>query len=87
MKYGKALHKYFNLLNGDFTAECPNQKWATDISYIRTGRGFLDLSVIRDLYDSSIVAYKTNSEQNINLVLNTIKTTRGKDHCRDETPQ
>ncbi len=31
------------------------------------------LSIIRDLYDNSIVAYKTGTEQNINLVLQTIR--------------
>ena len=76
VKYGEALHRYPNLLNRNFIAERPNQKWLTDISYIRTGQGFLYLSVIRDLYDNSIVAYKTGSEQNINLVLNTIKAAK-----------
>ena len=34
----------------------PDRKWATDISYIKTGQGFLYLSIIRDLYDNSIAA-------------------------------
>ena len=34
------------------------------------------LSVIRDLFDNSIVAYKTGTEQNINLVLSTIRTVK-----------
>lgn len=38
--YGEALHRYPNLLNRNFTAERPNQKWVTDISYIRTAQGF-----------------------------------------------
>jgi transposase InsO family protein len=63
VRYGEALHRYPNLLNRNFTAERPNQKWVTDISYIRTAQGFLYLSVIRDLYDNSIVAYKTGTEQ------------------------
>ena len=79
VKYAGALHRYPNLLNRNFVAEKPNQKWATDISYIRTGQGFLFLSVIRDLYDNSIVAYKTGSEQNINLVLNTIRAAKRKE--------
>ena len=78
-KYGEALHRYPNLLNRDFTADRPNQKWVTDISYIRTGQGFLYLSVIRDLYDNSIVAYKIGTEQNNNLVLNTIKAAKRKE--------
>ena len=51
--YSKALHRYDNLLNRDFNADRPNQKWVTDISYIKTTQGFLYLSVIRDLYDRS----------------------------------
>ncbi len=78
-RYGECLHRYPNLLNRDFHAERPNQKWVTDISYIKTGQGFLYLSIIRDLYDNSIVAYKTGTEQNILLVLNTIKTAKRKE--------
>jgi transposase InsO family protein len=76
VKYGEALHRYPNLLNRNFTADRPNQKWVTDISYIRTGQGFLYLSIIRDLYDNSIVAYKTGTDQSIHLVLNTIREAR-----------
>ena len=71
--YSSALHRYPNLLNREFRADRPNQKWVTDISYIPTKQGFLYLSVIRDLYDNSIVAYKTAPQQTTNLVLNTIK--------------
>ena len=67
------LHKYENLLNRDFHAETPNSKWVTDISYILTRQGVLYLSMIRDLYDNSIVAYKTGTEQSVNLVLDTIR--------------
>lgn len=34
--YSRALHRYDNLLNRDFHADRPNQKWVTDISYIKT---------------------------------------------------
>ena len=82
--YSQALHRYENLLNRDFHADRPNQKWVTDISYIKTGQGFLYLSVIRDLYDRSIVAYKTSTVQNINLVLNTIKSAKRKEKVTAE---
>ena len=78
--YGDCLHRYPNLLNRDFHADRPNQKWVTDISYIKTGQGFLYLSIIRDLYDNSIVAYKTGTEQNIHLVLSTIREARRKEN-------
>ena len=82
--YGDYLHRYPNLLNRDFSAERPNQKWVTDISYIHTKQGVLYLSIIRDLYDNSIVAYKTGTEQNINLVLSTIKEAKKKENVTAE---
>lgn len=77
--YSNILHKYPNLLNRDFKADRPNQKWVTDISYIKTSQGTMYLSVIRDLFDNSIVAYKTGTEQNINLVLSTIRAAKRKE--------
>lgn len=82
--YSKTLHRYDNLLNRDFNAVRPNQKCVTDISYIKTSQGFLYLSVISDLYDRSIVAYKTSTVQNINLVLNTIKEAKRKEKITGE---
>ena len=73
VQMGQQLHKYENLLNRQFSADRPNHKWVTDISYIHTGQGVLYLSMIRDLYDNSIVAYKTASQQTVNLVLDTIR--------------
>jgi len=70
---GQQIHRYENLLNRQFHADRPNAKWVTDISYIHTKEGILYLSMIRDLYDNSIVAYKTASSQTVNLVLDTIR--------------
>ena len=70
---GQQVHRYENLLNREFHADRPNSKWVTDISYIHTRQGVLYLSMIRDLYDNSIVAYKTGTEQTVNLVLDTIR--------------
>ncbi len=82
--YSNRTHRYENLLNRDFRADKPNQKWVTDISYIKTGQGTLYLSVIKDLYDNSIVAYKTGTEQNVNLVLSTIKAAKKKEKVTAE---
>ena len=70
---GQQVHRYENLLNREFHADRPNSKWVTDISYIHTKQGILYLSMIRDLYDNSIVAYKTGTQQTVNLVLDTIR--------------
>ena len=82
--YSTVLHRYDNLLNRDFHAERPNQKWVTDISYIKTSQGTLYLSIIRDLYDNSIIAYKTGTEQNVNLVLSTIRAAKKKEKITAE---
>jgi len=70
---GQQVHRYDNLLKRQFRADRPNAKWVTDISYIHTKEGVLYLSMIRDLYDNSIVAYKTATQQTVNLVLETIR--------------
>lgn len=70
---GQQVHKYENLLNRQFHAQSPNTKWVTDISYIHTKQSVLYLSMIRNLYDNSIVAYKTGIHQTMNLVLDTIR--------------
>jgi len=78
------LHRYANLLNRNFKAECPNSKWVTDISYIPTQQGFLYLSIIRDLFDNSIVAYKTSHQQAVTLVLDTIRSAMEKEEVAGE---
>lgn len=70
---GQQIHRYENLLDRQFTADRPNSKWVTDISCIHTGEGVLYLSMIRDLYDNSIIAYKTAASQTVNLILDTIR--------------
>ena len=70
---GQQVHRYENLLNREFHADKPNIKWVTDISYIQTGQGVLYLSMIRDLYDNSIVACKSAAHQTVDLVLDTIR--------------
>lgn len=83
-KASEYLHRYPNLLNRDFHAQRPNQKWVTDISYIQTGEGVLYLSMIRDLYDNSIVAYKTGTRQTVKLVTDTIRMAKRKEKVTAE---
>lgn len=64
---------YPNNLNRDFSTQRPNEKWVTDISYIQTKQGVLYLSVIKDLYDKSIVAYRYGKDMPASLVINTIR--------------
>ncbi len=76
---GQSIHRYANLLSRHFKAERPNQKWVTDISYIPTAQGFLYLSIIRDLFDNSIIAYQTSRQQTVSLVLDTIHSAMAKE--------
>ena len=79
---GQQVHRYENLLKRQFHANSPNSKWVTGISYIQTKEGVLYLSMIRDLYDNSIVAYKTATQQTVNLVLDTIRLAMKKEKKR-----
>ena len=62
-----------NLLNRDFSASKPNEKWVTDITYIQYGSMNLYLSTIMDLYNNEIVAYKLYNHQQSPLVIDTLK--------------
>lgn len=46
-----------NLLDQDFSADKPNQKWAGDISYLWTQEGWLYLAVIIDLHSRRVVGW------------------------------
>ena len=46
-----------NILNRDFYAEHIGQKWVSDLTYIRTGEGWLYLTTIMDLADRKIVGW------------------------------
>jgi putative transposase len=46
-----------NVLNREFEAEAPDQKWVTDITYIPTAVGWLYLAAVMDLYSRRIVGW------------------------------
>ena len=46
-----------NLLEQRFEAPAPNQKWVSDITYVRTDEGWLYLAVVLDLYSRLVVGY------------------------------
>ena len=62
-----------NVLNREFTAEAPLQKLVTDITYIRTGHDFAYLSVVMDLCNNEVVAWKMSKRNDLMLVVDTIK--------------
>ena len=79
---GQQVHKYKNLLKRHFWADRTNTKWVADISYIHTKVSVLYLSMIWNMYDNSIVAYKTATRQIVNLVLDMIRLAMKKERKR-----
>lgn len=67
-----------NVLNREFTAESPNQKWLTDVTefkyYIGAEKHKVYLSAILDLYDRRIVSYVIGNSNNNSLVFDTFDT-------------
>jgi putative transposase len=61
-----------NILNREFTAESPNQKWVSDITYLPTRSGWLYLCIVLDLYSRKIVSYDVALEMDTSLVLRSL---------------
>lgn len=75
-----------NILNRDFNASKPNEKWVTDITEIKVPGSFKKqyLSSILDLYDNQIIAYEVSDRNNANLVNTTLK--KGVKQHKEATP-
>lgn len=62
-----------NHLNRDFAATHRNEKWVSDITYIKTDEGWLYLAALLDLYDHSIVGWSMDSRMKTQLVTTALK--------------
>ena len=71
------LARASNLLDQDFSAEAANQRWASDITYIWTGQGWLYLAVVMDLYSRRIIGWSMSRRINRYLVLNALAMALG----------
>lgn len=71
-----------NLLQQDFTADAPNQKWLTDITEIPCSDGKLYLAPILDCYDGAIVAFSMEEHMRAELCTEVFKQA-----CRKENAQ
>ena len=58
-----------NLIDQDFTATGPNQKWGVDISYVWTREGWLYLAVVIDLFSRRVVGWSVSDRLHRSLVL------------------
>ena len=57
-----------NILNRDFYASNPNEKWIGDITYISTGEGWLYLATVIDLYSRKVVGWSMDDTMKVSLV-------------------
>ena len=62
-----------NVLDRQFQAEHPNQKWVTDVTEFNVRGDKLYLSPVLDLYNGEIVAYETQRSPHMSLVSNMLK--------------
>jgi transposase InsO family protein len=79
----ETYHRYQNVLNRDFSATRPNQKWVTDITYIATQQGWAYLSTVKDLYGGYIVAHLMSLSNSVALVTRTLKLAYEKEKVTD----
>jgi len=57
-----------NILNREFSADQPNQKWVSDITYIHTREGWLYLAGVMDLYGCRLVGWAMANHMRTELV-------------------
>tara|TARA_B100001059_G_scaffold161647_1_gene161241 strand:- start:159 stop:773 length:615 start_codon:yes stop_codon:yes gene_type:complete len=66
-KYSDAVAD--NLLNQNFNPVAPNQIWAGDVTYLKTGEGWMYLAVVMDLYSRRIVGGHIAKRMTTDLVM------------------
>ena len=62
-----------NLIDRDFAASQPNEKWVTDITYIWTAEGWLYLATVMDLYSRRIVGWSMADHLKTDLCLEALR--------------
>jgi putative transposase len=71
-KPGERPDAVINHLDRDFESSEPNTKWVTDITYIRTGEGWLYLAVVVDLFGGAVVGWSMSHRMEKQLVLQAV---------------
>jgi putative transposase len=62
-----------NTLARDFTAEAPNRKWVTDITYLATATGWVYLAVVVDLFSRKVVGWSLGDSLATELVSSALR--------------
>ena len=63
-----------NTLDRDFSAEAPNHKWVTDITYLATATGWVYLAVVLDLFSRKVVGWAMSSSLATEVVSEALQT-------------
>jgi transposase InsO family protein len=69
-----------NVMNQEFSASKPNEKWVTDITYVSTVEGWLYLASVMDLYSRKIVGWHMSDRMTKELVLQALRQAHGRQH-------
>jgi len=72
-----ALERARDLLQRDFAAAAPNEKWVCDITYLRTWAGFCHLAFVLDCYSRMIVGWQLAAHMRTELVLDALEMANG----------
>lgn len=62
-----------NLLQQDFSAKKPNEKWVSDITYVWTEEGWLYLAVVMDCYSRMVVGWAMSERMTVQLVTDALQ--------------
>jgi putative transposase len=62
-----------NVLDRDFTADAPNRKWVTDITYLPTAAGWVYLAVVLDLFSRKVVGWSLGHSLATQLVSDALR--------------
>ncbi len=66
-------HVSDNLLGRQFTAKAPDEKWVSDITYIKIERGYVYLAVVMDLFSRKIIGWSLDKTMTNKLIMDAFK--------------
>lgn len=72
-----------NIIDRDFTALAPNQKWATDVTQINIGSTKLYLSPILDMFNGEIISYNISQSPNLEQIYDMLDKAFARFDCLD----
>ena len=67
------VNKAQYIIECNFNSDIPNQKYSSDVSYIKCKDGTLYLSAIKDYFNAEIVSYSTSNCNDVNLIKDSYK--------------